>query len=119
MATPDPDPPGDDWAQRERHWRRKLGRLRLGVEPLQEQLARCRRVTWALSAVTGLIALMFVALFWAFEAPLVGVVVAGVLLLPVVGLSWLDFKILERRAARYQRERREYEERRIDRSVGA
>ncbi len=34
------------WRTREAVWRRKLGRLRLGVEPIEEQLARYRRVTW-------------------------------------------------------------------------
>src|SRR5262245_65983849 len=34
------------WRLRERYWRRKLGRLRLGVEPVQGQLRRYRRVTW-------------------------------------------------------------------------
>ena len=35
------------WRLRENQWRRKLGRLRLGVEPIEEQLARYRGVTWA------------------------------------------------------------------------
>ena len=39
------------WRLRENHWRRKLGRLKLGVEPIEEQLTRYRRVTWALTAV--------------------------------------------------------------------
>ena len=34
------------WRVRERNWARRLGRLRLGVEPLEEQLTRYRRTTW-------------------------------------------------------------------------
>ena len=47
------------WRMREKQWRRKLGRLRLGVEPIEEQLARYRRVTWVLTAVPAVIGLMF------------------------------------------------------------
>ena len=44
------------WRARERNWARRLGRLRLGVEPLEEQLTRYRRTTWALAVVPGIIA---------------------------------------------------------------
>ena len=54
------------WRVREGRWRYKLGRLRLGVEPLGEQLVRYRRVTWALTAVPSLLALMFLTLFGVF-----------------------------------------------------
>jgi hypothetical protein len=37
----------DEWQERERQWQRRLGRLRLGAEPIAEQLAKYRRVTWA------------------------------------------------------------------------
>ena len=95
-----------DWADRQRRWARKLGRLRLGAEPLGIQLARCRRVTWVLTAVAATVALMFVALFAAFGRPGVGAVVAGVLLGPVAAIAWLDYAILSRRASAYERERR-------------
>ena len=55
------------WRLREAYWRRKLGRLRLGVEPIEEQLARYRRVTWALTAVPSVLAVMFLTLFWVFS----------------------------------------------------
>ena len=54
------------WRTREQEWRRRLGRLRLGVEPIEEQLERYRRVTWALTAVPAIIAVMFLGLFIAF-----------------------------------------------------
>jgi hypothetical protein len=99
------------WPERERYWRRKLGRLRLGAEPLEEQLARYRRVTWALTIVPLAIGLMFIALFAAFRRPDVGALLAAVLLLPVVALAWLNHMRLERRVAAYRRERREFEAR--------
>jgi hypothetical protein len=98
-----------DWDDRERlDWRRRLGRLRLGAEPVPEQVDRYRRVTWALTAVPLTIGLMFVALFAAFERPLLGTVIAGMLVVPVAGLAWLDFALLRRRATAYEKERREY-----------
>jgi hypothetical protein len=104
-----PTPPRDSdaemaWSARQRYWQRKLGRLRLGVEPLPVQLARYRRVTWMLTAVPLVIGLMFVALFAAFDRPDIGLVMAGVLLLPVVVLAWLQHGLLALRAARYLRE---------------
>jgi hypothetical protein len=101
------------WRNREQEWRRKLGRLRLGVEPLEEQLARYRLVTWALTAVPAIIAVMFLGLFTAFGRPDIGALVVVILFGPVIAFSWLGFKRLERRAnaylaelARFENERR-------------
>ncbi len=102
-ATPASAP--DAWAERQRYWQRRLGRLRLGAEPLEEQLDRYRRVTLALTLVPAVIALMFVALFTAFGAPGTGLIVAGILYIPLVTLAWLDFARLRARAASYLRER--------------
>lgn len=99
------------WVQRQDYWRRRLGRLRLGVEPLSEQVARYRRVTWGLTIVPSIMGLMFVALFTAFQAPLVGLIVAAFLVLPIALFAWVDFALLARRAARYEAERREHEAR--------
>ncbi|MGC8640131.1 MAG: hypothetical protein ACP5XB_09680 [Isosphaeraceae bacterium] len=95
----------DRWQERQRHWARKLGRLRLGVEPLEEQLARYRRVTWSLTIVSGAMALMFLTLFSAFSRPDIGLMVAGLLFLPIGLGPWLGYWRLERRAAAYQAER--------------
>ena len=92
------------WQARQRYWQRKLGRLRLGVEPLSVQLARYRRVTWMLTAVPLVIALMFVGLFAAFQRLDIGLIVAGILLLPIVVVAWLEYGLLELRVARYTRE---------------
>lgn len=100
-----------EWQARERYWRRKLGRIRLGVEPIEEQVAKYRRVTWMLTAVPLGLALIFVALFTAFRRPDVGAILAGVLLLPVVSLAWFDFGLLKLRVARYSREFDEYHQR--------
>lgn len=95
----------EDWAVRERRWRGKLGRLRLGVEPLTEQLARHRRVAWALTVVPGGIGLMFVALFAAFGAPLVGLGVGGGLVGPIVLVAWLDYARLAHRVRDFEMDR--------------
>jgi hypothetical protein len=97
------------WQAREQEWRRKLGRLRLGVEPLDEQLARYRRVTWALTAVPAIIAAMFFGLFTAFGRPDIGAVVVAVLFGPIIVFSWLGFKKLERRANAYLADRARFE----------
>jgi len=89
------------WRDREAWWRRKLGRLRLGVEPLEDQVARYRRVTWALTLVPLILAIMFLALFTAFGRPDIGLVLIAILLLPIVLVAWLDQAMLAHRARRY------------------
>jgi hypothetical protein len=97
------------WRTREQEWRRKLGRLRLGVEPLDEQLARYRRVTWALTAVPAIIAVMFLGLFTAFGRSDIGAVVVAILFGPIIAFAWLGFKKLERRANAYLAELARFE----------
>jgi hypothetical protein len=103
------------WRLRENHWRRKLGRLKLGVEPIEEQLTRYRRVTWALAAVPAVIGLMFLTLFTVFGRPDVGLIFDAIVLLPIVVGAWLDYVWLARKAKRYLIELSEYlrEEKRI------
>lgn len=113
MKTPEPRDPLAGWPDRERYWRRKLGRLRLGVEPLPDQLEKYRKVNWTLTAVTSGIAAMFVALFTAFAHPFIGMAVAGVILGPIVLFSWIGFWRMKRRAARYLREKEEVERLRL------
>lgn len=96
------------WRNRETWWRRKLGRLRLGVEPLEEQVARYRRVTWALSIVPTILAIMFISLFAAFGRPDIGLVFSAIVLLPIVVFAWLDQALLAHRARRYLAELEEY-----------
>ncbi len=95
---------GKDGAERERYWRRKLRRLRFGVEPLAVQLEKYRKVTVALSCVCAAIALMFVMIFTAFGRPDVGAIVDLVLFVPIVGLAWLDYLTLASRVAAYEAE---------------
>ena len=97
------------WVDRQRQWARKLSRLRLGAEPLAVQLARRRRVTWALTAVASTIGLIYVALFAAFGRPGLGAIMAGLVIGPVVALAWLDLATLSRRAVAYEREQRDSE----------
>jgi hypothetical protein len=93
-----------DWSERELDWRRKLRRLRFGVEPLGVQLEKYRRVTVALSCVCAGIALMFLMIFTAFGRPDVGAIVDLALFVPIVGLAWLDYRTLARRVAAYEAE---------------
>ncbi len=89
------------WRDRKNYWRRKLGRLRLGVEPIDEQLAKYRRVTWGLTAVPSVLAVMFFTLFTVFGRPDVGLILVAILLLPIILGAWLDYALLSRRARQY------------------
>ena len=62
-------------------------------------------MTWGLTLVSGTIALMFLTLFSVFRRPDIGLVVAGLLFVPISLVSWLDYRRLERRAAAYHAER--------------
>jgi len=107
------------WRFREGRWQYKLGRLRLGVEPLDEQLARYRRVTWALTAVPSLLALMFLTLFGVFGRPDIGLVFVAIILVPIVAGAWIDYALLARRAGRYVREHDEYARRKAELDAAA
>jgi hypothetical protein len=96
------------WRSRENEWRRKLGRLRLGVEPIEEQLARYRRVTWALSVLPLGLGTMFLILFSVFGRPDIGLIVITVLVLTIGLGAWVDHALLARRARRYLSERASY-----------
>jgi hypothetical protein len=96
------------WRLRENHWRRKLGRLKLGVEPIEEQLTRYRRATWVLTAVPAVISLMFLTLFTVFGRPDIGLIFDAIVLLPIVVGAWLDYAWLARKARRYLTEFSEY-----------
>ncbi len=53
-------------------WQRKLGRIRLGAEPVEDQLKKYRGSTIVLSIVMGVVGLMLFALFSAFRSPGIG-----------------------------------------------
>ncbi len=97
-----------EWAKREAMWRRKLGRIRLGVEPIEDQLVRYRRVTWVLTGIPLALSGFFVTLFAVFGRPGVGAVLAAVLLAPIALGAWIDHALLVSRARRYLRERANY-----------
>jgi hypothetical protein len=96
------------WSAREAHWARRLGRLRLRVEPIEEQLARIRRVTVVNTAVCGFLSVFLFILFVAFRRPDIGFTVAVLLFVPIAGGAWLGFYRLERRAMRYLAELEAY-----------
>lgn len=98
-----------EWEARMRDWRRKLGRIRLGVEPIDDQLRRYFRVTLAVTAVAGFLTVFFLALFAAFKRPDVGAVLAIVLLGPIVAMAWLDHARLRWYVRRFEDERRKHE----------
>ncbi len=96
------------WAVRRAYWTRALGRLRLGVEPIEEQLTRYRRVTWMLTAVPTFLCTVLFTLFTVFGRPDIGAVVAALLFVPIVAGAWLGYFLLHRKARRYLLELDEY-----------
>lgn len=100
--------PAPDYAalapDRLRHWSRNLGRLRLGVEPLDVQVAKYRRTAIALTIVPAIIGLLFLALFSAFERPDIGLLLATLVIVPIAGPVWLGQAKLARRAEAFERE---------------
>ena len=109
MTEDDPEARLAAWPERERYWRTALGRLRLGVEPIPEQVERYRRSTMVLIGITLGIGAMFVALFSAFSKPVHGLVVGGVIAVPIALSAWFGFVRLRRRALQYLQECEEIE----------
>jgi hypothetical protein len=97
-----------NWAARRAYWTRALGRLRLGVEPIEEQLRRYRRATWMLTAVPTFLSTVLFTLFTVFGRPGIGAVVAALLFVPIVAGAWLGYFLLHRKARRYLLELDEY-----------
>lgn len=116
MSGPLSDPLGElesRWRERQAQWAKRLGRLRLGVEPIEEQLARFRRVTWGLLIVPGVMALIFLSLFTVFGRPDIGLVVVSLFFVPIALFSWLGYRGLARKATAFRvEEARFLEERR-------
>lgn len=97
----------EPWAARELRWRRELRRLRFDAEPIPVQVEKYRRVTIGLTAVAAGMAVLFLLVFAAFRRPDIAVVIDLVLFGPIVGLAWLDYRSLERKARAYEAEKRE------------
>jgi len=96
------------WRLRENEWRRKLGRLHLGVEPIEEQLARYRRVTWALTVLPFVVGLMFLILFTVFGRPIIGLVLFAILMVSIGLGAWVDYALMASRAKHYLLELNDY-----------
>ena len=96
-----------DWPARQREWQRRLPRLRLLAEPVEDQLRRLRRATIGLSIVTGGIALLFLALFSTFGSPAIGLLIGGLLAGAVVTPAWRSYRRTRIGAEHYLREQRE------------
>lgn len=101
------------WPDRQRLWVRELGRVRLGVEPIPQQLKRYQGVAWVITIVAGGIGLFISALFTAFKSPGTGLIVSGILFAPVILSAWLGYWRMESRAIAYLREKAE-----VDRALG-
>jgi len=89
---------------REAYWRKELGRLRLGAEPIEDQIARHRRALWALAVTTLVIGSMILAIFGSFGRLDIGAAVAGLIVIPVVATAWIGYARLRHRASLYLRE---------------
>ena len=110
MKTVDPNFLIETWPDRERAWAGELGRVRLGVEPIPEQLEKYRRVTWAITVVAGWMGVLIAALFAAFKSPGTGpLIVSGILFGPVILSAWLGYRKMEARALAYLREKAQVE----------
>lgn len=107
------------WRARRVYWARKLGRLRLGVEPIEEQLTRYRRVTVVIAAVCGFLGTFLCCLFAAFRRADIGFSVAVLLFVPIAGGAWIGYDRMERRARRYLAELEEYQAAKHKAQVGA
>jgi hypothetical protein len=76
---------------------------------MTDQVARNFRAMVALTGISVVVAMMFLAIFAAFGRADIGAILSGVLLGPVVVLAWLDFAILRFRAARHSPEKSDFE----------
>ena len=101
------------WPERQRLWVRELGRVRLGIEPIPQQLKRYQGVAWVITIIAALMGLFIAALFTAFKAPGTGLIVSGILFVPVIVSAWLGYWKMESRAIAYLREKAE-----VDRALG-
>jgi Flp pilus assembly protein TadB len=99
-----PDEVNKEMRTRRDEWQARLGRLRLGAEPIQEQVARQRRVTWALTLVMTMLGLLFFSLFTGFGRADIGAVLVGVLVGPILVIAWRDYHRMANRARTYLEE---------------
>jgi len=90
---------------REIDWQRKLRPIRVGAEPILDQLRRRFQAMLLMTGLTSMIALMMLAIFAGFGRPDVGLGVAGLIVLPVTSWIWLDYLLLRSRTFAYWRER--------------
>ncbi|WP_169981185.1 hypothetical protein [Tautonia rosea] len=105
MTAPASDARSDlsspDWPARKRDWQRRLPRLRLEAEPIEEQIDRYRRATIALSVVTMMVAGMVLVLFTVFGAPWFGLLVSLVPAGTVISAAWRSHQQLRSGARKY------------------
>ena len=91
-------------AERVLYWQRRLGRVRLGVEPVEAQIERIRQMTWVILAVVTFLEVFFLSLFTAFKRPDIGLILISVSLVPIELVAWFDYVRLRNRVREYQAE---------------
>lgn len=101
---PSLDASAADANARRQQWQRRLPRLRLDAEPIDQQLLKLRNSTRVLSVVVLGIGVLFFVLFSLFGSPVVGLIVGGVLFGSVVTPAWRSFYQTRDGAAAYLRE---------------
>lgn len=99
--TPEPDQLVEVLDHEPGYWNRRLGRIRLGVEPVEEQIERIRKMTWVIIVVVTFLELVFLSLFTGFGRPDIGFVVIVVSLVPIELYAWFDYRRLQGRVREY------------------
>jgi hypothetical protein len=67
------------------------------AEPIEAVLARRFKVTLALTVIPSIIGLNMLLIFASFGRPDIGLIVVGLLFLPVVVLAWREYLVLRSR----------------------
>ena len=104
MKPVDPSVLRETWPQRQRLWAKELGRVRLGVEPIPEQLRKYRQVAWVITIIAGWMGLFIAVLFTAFKSPGTGLIVSGLMFGPVILSAWRGYWKMESQALAYLQE---------------
>ncbi len=90
--------------ERVQYWSSRLGRIRLGVEPVEMQLEHLRKITWLILALITFLEVFFLSLFTAFRRPDIGLVLISISLVPIELMAWLDYVRLRNRVREYRAE---------------
>ncbi len=87
--------------ERALYWGTRLGRIRLGVEPVEGQLEIIHKMTWVIIGVVTFFEVFFMSLFLGFGRPDIGLVLVGISLVPIELMAWFDYIKLKNRVKEY------------------